>query len=49
MTSRASRALHDEDPRRRWAHAVFTRRIPPVEVADQLLDCLTEQRTVTLL
>jgi CheY-like chemotaxis protein len=31
------------------AHAVFTRRIPPVEMADQLLACLTEQRTVTLL
>jgi CheY-like chemotaxis protein len=31
------------------AHAVFTRRIPPLEVADQLLACLSDQRTITLL
>jgi DNA-binding NarL/FixJ family response regulator len=31
------------------AHAVFTRRIPPVEMVDQLLACLgDEERTVTL-
>jgi CheY-like chemotaxis protein len=30
------------------AHAVFTRRIPPLEVADQLFACLSEQRTITL-
>jgi CheY-like chemotaxis protein len=30
------------------AHAVFTRRIPPLDVADQLLACFTEQRTIAL-
>jgi CheY-like chemotaxis protein len=31
------------------AHAVFTRRVPPVEIADQLLACLDgDRRTVTL-
>jgi CheY-like chemotaxis protein len=31
------------------AHAVFTRRIPPVEMADQLLACLHgEQRTISV-
>jgi hypothetical protein len=31
------------------AHAVFTRRVPPVEIADQLLACLEgDRRTVTL-
>lgn len=30
------------------AHAVFTRRIPPVEMADQLLACLDEGRTIAL-
>ena len=31
------------------AHAVFTRRVPPVDMADQLLACLNgEQRTITL-
>jgi hypothetical protein len=31
------------------AHAVFTRRIPPVEMVDQLLACLgDEERTITL-
>jgi DNA-binding NarL/FixJ family response regulator len=31
------------------AHAVFTRRVPPVEIADQLLACLNgDRRTITL-
>ena len=30
------------------AHAVFTRRIPPVDIADQLLACLDGERTITL-
>jgi CheY-like chemotaxis protein len=31
------------------AHAVFTRRVPPVEMADQLLACLNgDRRTITL-
>ena len=30
------------------AHAVFTRRIPPADMADQLLGCLTERRTIAL-
>lgn len=31
------------------AHAVFTRRIPPAEMADQLLSCLTGDRSVRAL
>ena len=30
------------------ARAVFTRRIPPVEIADQLVECLTDGRPLTL-
>lgn len=30
------------------AQAVFTRRIPPVDIADQLVGCLEEGRTLTL-
>jgi len=30
------------------AHAVFTRRVPPVDMADQLLACLHDGRTITL-
>lgn len=30
------------------AHAVFTRRIPPVDMADQLMGCLSDRRTVSL-
>ena len=31
------------------AHAVFTRRIPPLEMADHLLSCLEEKRTIALI